>query len=101
MTRITIERPGYPARTHEIVDKWPDGDYQVWNIGYNIEHQLGLLPLCRVDANYHCIPGSHKVLNTGDPELCKKIAEHAGYYTIDATRFKRLAAGNITGLFND
>ena len=107
MPQITIKEENYPARTYEVVTEWPttsfpEPRYYAMHFDRVLpEHRLGLIPLCQFDSNDNIIEDTLKVLYVGNPELCEKVDEHAGYYTINKTRFERLAAGNITGLFND
>lgn len=74
----------------EVVDKWPSGDYTVWNIGrHNFQYE-GFLPLCQTDGNYHIIPNQLKALNVGDETLCRAVLREAGYREVNERKFEAM-----------
>ena len=74
----------------EIVENWPAGDYQVWNVGRkNFQHR-GFLPLVQTDGYFHVVLNTMKALRIGDEKLCLKIMKYAGYHTINEAKFNRL-----------
>ena len=78
------------TRVFEVVDKWPSGDFTVWNIGrHNFKHE-GFIPLCQTDANYHINPNTLKALNVGDETLCLAVLREAGHGTVNERRFEAM-----------
>lgn len=75
---------------YKVVDKWPSGGYQVWNIGrHNFEYE-GYIPLAQVDANYRINPATLKALYVGDEGLCLAVLREASLHNVDEAEFNEM-----------
>jgi hypothetical protein len=79
------------GRTDEfdVVYEFPD-THVVWNIGrHNFPHP-GYIPLAKVTADCHIVPGTLKALYLGDENLCLAILREAGHHGVDKDKFLKI-----------
>lgn len=82
--------------THEfeVVNEWPFGGYEVWNIGRNNFPHPGYIPLCQEGpVKYHINPYTLKALFVGDEELCLKVLKYASQHGCDEDTFNKIKKG--------
>lgn len=84
------------GRTDEfdVVYEFPE-THVVWNIGRRNFPHPGYIPLARVDATYHVVPGSLKALYVGDENLCLAIMREGALRGVDKDKFLKMKEGAL------